>query len=169
MKLDQQRWMHIFLGAIVLDATIAAAFTALWPTYRVTSVSFLNDFLSGSPYACIASKVDPGAVRIMTEDSPLGGVRTRIAAAWGIPALHLYSANLTYMSDLMELGLPGADLLAGSYVLTDAPPPSPDWTRYRSACGLTLWQHPDVLPRLYAVGAIEVVPDTRRDSLAAVQ
>lgn len=168
-KLTHQAWMRVFLGAIALDTAVTAIFMLFWPSYRIISESYLADFSPDSRYACIARQIDPRAVRLMQEERAGAEAETRIAASFGIPTLHEYSANLTYVRDLLELGLPGADLLAGSYLLADTPPDSDEWSQIHSACGLSIWQHQGVLPRIYAVGEVRVVPDTRQASLAAVQ
>jgi|GEM_PF-3962769 len=166
-KLSYPTWLKIFIGTLVLDAAITAIFLMSWPMYRNYYPSVIGDISAKSPFACLAKHVDAREVRLSPD---LGPKFVRTMEVLGVPGLEDYSAKLTYPGDLMKLGTRGTDLLAASYLITTGShSPGGDWASLTRDCGLTLWKHNNVLPRIYAVSKIQIVPDTRQASLAAVE
>lgn len=171
-KLSHAAWMRMFIGAIVLDASIAAVFLAVWPMYSSYHPSRTADLQPDSAYRCIASQIDPADVRLMYLLLPTYQEMEwsmRAAASAGIPVLNPYSASLSFPTDLTGLGQYGTDLMAATYVITEQQPSEGDWVSLLGSCEMTLWQGANVLPRVYAVSDLLMVEDTRAASLAAVQ
>jgi len=167
-QVPHNQWVSILVAGIALDVTINAIYLALWPLFALTWPSAADSYTTNPPIACIADEVSPEQVRLLqledTEPTPL-----RIAASYGIPGIQSYSANLVYVSDLMELE--DQHLLSSSFQIPSETSETSNlirWVPRAEACGIALYEHEENLPRVYMVSSLTIVDEQRSSSLQQV-
>lgn len=150
-RLSLKEWQWAVVGTALLDLFFFA-----WVLSTPTSSTYFYDLQA------TLSKLDvaPEKYRIFTSGRDIASALVP-ATVIGDPL------RLDRIDHLFALGRKGVNLMSGSYFISDGPPPRPDFVEVRRYEEAILYADPEVLPRIYAAPALDIV-ESESDALTAV-